>query len=514
MKQRLKRVLSTVLCVACASICMTSCSDKTDNADNSNKLTYWVTLTANSTSQVSNYAETKIAQELEKRLGADIEYIHPANGQVKEKFNIMIAMDDRPDLIEYSWANYPGGPANAIDSNIIIDITPYLDMAPNFKKYLEEHEDIAKMVKTDDGRIIGFPFVRGDESLLTSAGIVLRSDWLKELNLNVPETIEEWETVLTAFKEQKGASVPLSIRPLEQLQFGAFVGAYGTTSKTYVEDGIVKYGPAQPEFKEFLTLMNKWYNKGLISPSIATLDSAETDANILSGVSGAAVGSIGSGIGRWMAAASEDGYDLVAAPYPVLNKGDKAQFGQCDIPVPGTFVCISSTCKNIELAMKYLDYGYSEEGQMLYNFGIEGESYNIEDGYPKYADVITKNPEGKSLAEAMANYIRAHESGPFIQDKRYMEQYAVLPQQQQAWKVWTDTDASKYILPHITTENADDIAKMQTAVNTYYEEMLYKFIMGIEPIDNFDKYVDELNNRGLATVVKSQQEGYDRYLAR
>ena len=55
-----------------------------------------------------------------------------------------------------------------------------------------------------------------------------------------------------------------------------------------------------------------------------------------------------------------------------------------------------------QLAAKVLDYGYSEKGRMLYNFGIEGESYEMVDAYPKYTEKIINNPDGLSMTEALA----------------------------------------------------------------------------------------------------------------
>ncbi len=55
-------------------------------------------------------------------------------------------------------------------------------------------------------------------------------------------------------------------------------------------------------------------------------------------------------------------------------------------------VASSATSGNVELAMKMLEYAYSEEGHMFFNFGTEGVSYTMEDGYPKFIDLLMKNP--------------------------------------------------------------------------------------------------------------------------
>ena len=70
----------------------------------------------------------------------------------------------------------------------------------------------AAIAVSEDGYIIGFPFIRGDEYLLSSAGMLIRQDWLDELNLELPETADDLYQVLKAFKEEKGAPLPFSTR--------------------------------------------------------------------------------------------------------------------------------------------------------------------------------------------------------------------------------------------------------------------------------------------------------------
>ena len=81
--------------------------------------------------------------------------------------------------------------------------------------------------------------------------------------------------------------------------------------------------------------------------------------------------------------------------YPVLHRGDLPEFvNQNYAYYPDTSVALSAQCRDVEAAARLLDYGYSQEGHMLYNFGIEGVSYTMEDGYPRYTELITNNPQG------------------------------------------------------------------------------------------------------------------------
>ena len=91
-----------------------------NTGDGTNKITYWCGLTGNAMQTVTNLGETPFAQELMKRLGVEIEYQHPAQGQAGEKFNIMVAMGNLPDIIEHSWnSGYPGGFPKAIADGIV-----------------------------------------------------------------------------------------------------------------------------------------------------------------------------------------------------------------------------------------------------------------------------------------------------------------------------------------------------------------------------------------------------------
>ena len=50
-----------------------------------------------------------------------------------------------------------------------------------------------------------------------------------------------------------------------------------------------------------------------------------------------------------------------------------------------------------------------------------------------------------------------------------------------------------------------------TEVNTYQDQMILGFIMGTEPLENFDEFVAELNELGIQTAIQYQQEALDLY---
>lgn len=486
-------------------------------------LTYWCELNQNVSANYSNLGETPFAKELMKETGVTIDFQHPPANQGKEQFSLLLADGNLPDLMEYAWMNYPGGPEKAIrDGNIMALNEVFEKYCPNVMKYLEENPDVDKMIKTDDGNYYVFPFVRGDEALCHTIGPMLREDWLEELGLEVPTTIDEWHTVLTAFKEKKGAAAPFTWEyTMEALtQENPFAYAYGASKTYYIgSDKKVHFGAVEDGYKQYLTTFNQWYKEGLIDQDLATLALDQVSAKMTNGQGGASMGWAGSRMGTWITAAqkTDPNYMLVAAPYPTLEKGAKPEMGQIDNRYPNQgCVAITTSCKNVELAARLLDYAYSEEGHMLFNFGIEGESYTMIDGYPTYTDQILNNPEGWSVAQSLSAYIRGNYNGPFVQDIRYLEQYYTLENQRETPAVWGNSNAAAYKVPPITptAEESREFSTIMNEINTYRDEMTLKFIFGTESLDQFDQYVKTIENMGLNRALEIQNAALDRYNSR
>ncbi|MDU4695881.1 MAG: extracellular solute-binding protein [Paenibacillus sp.] len=487
-------------------------------------LTYWGELTGNLVGVKNTHQDVPFFKKWQENTGVPLEFLAPPAGQGREALNVMLASGDLPDMIEYNFMSFPGGPEKAISDGYILRLNDLIDKhAPNLKKYLQDNPDIDKMVKTDSGSYYVFPFIRGDEYLRVFQGPMIRKDCLDDLGLPVPETIDEWTATLKAFKEKKGAAAPLSMvskpRFFNESYNGAFLGAFGVIQGFYQEDGKIKFGPAEPGFKEYLRLFQSWYKEGLLDKNIATVDGKALDSNLASGATGATIGNAGGGMGKWqpLIEANDPKAVLVATPYPVLNKGDKPKFGQRNqaYSSEGT-VAITTAAKNPELAVQMLDYGYSEEGHMFFNFGEEGVSYEMVDGYPKYTDLLMKNPDKLAPAQAISLYARGSYNGPFVQDKRYAEQFFALQTQRDAIEIWKNTDAAKYQLPPITPtpEESSEYAAIMNDMNTLVDEMTIKIILGDESVDQFESYVEKMKSLRLDRAIEIQTAALERYNSR
>ncbi len=528
----MKKLVCLFAAAALAVTGFSGCGEKNKKTESQDKVTlsYWVSMDPNIATKIQSYNEVEMYKQREKDSNIHIKFVHPANGQEKEQFNLMIASRDLTDMIEYSWTSaYQGGIQKAIDDGVVVALNDYMQYAPNFNKALTDKNELSPIYKknsvTDQGKYYGFTTLNvGDYRVFS--GPAIRKDWLDELGLAVPETIDDWTAVLKAFKEKKGASAPMTglLNALVTGSTSTFAGAYGIGSRWYVDNDKVKYGPMQDEYKDFLAQLNKWYKDGLLDKDISTNQQTLIDAKIVNGSSGALVnGFLGSGLGRYLKQMQNEDkkYNLVGTPYPVLKKGDVNRFPAIEGDVNRTStVAVTTACENVQAAVEWMDYWYSDEGVNLMNFGVEGKSYNMVDGKAKYTDEILKNPDGLSINEALLLNCRATApAAGFKQMPDYLEQYYEFPQQTDALKLWTANvdEGRKTALPILmpTLEESDKVAAISTDLSTYVNEMLWKFVTGEESLDKFDEFRNTVNkNFDMKKYTKIMQNQYDRYLKR
>lgn len=479
--------------------------------------TYWVPFGGTAKEIIPDLSQNEVYQELEKLTNVKIEFIHPPEGQETEHFNLMISSGDLPDIIEQG-ERYKGGIDKAIADGIYIRLNELVDKyAPNFKKIIESNEELKKQVYSDEGNLLGFGMITSDvpgTSLEPTAenpwcGPFIRKDWLDELGMEIPTTIDEWYTALKAFKEQMNAEVPMIWNNAIGMEpsTGAFVSAFDIGPGFYIKNGEIKYGPIEPGFKEYLQLVNKWYEEGLIDRDFPTRDAKSIDALVMSGKVGA---KLQDGTALVLKARAV-GIEFAGAPYPKKNENSEIHWRYKNNICRANYGVITSKCKNPEVAVKWFDYHYTEDGFKLFNFGVEGKSYTgiDEKGRPKYVEYISKN--NYQDFDRYNSVFRLH-NGPYLKSdlrsnpRRWMEDL-------EQYRITWNNQPADYVLPPITltAEEGAEYAKIMSDIEAYRNEMMLKFIMGQEPLDKFDEYVNNIKAMNIDRVIEIYKAALDRY---
>jgi putative aldouronate transport system substrate-binding protein len=486
-------------------------------------LTYWVQFNGNVSANYTNLGETPYAKALQEKTGIKVTFLHPPSGGAGEQLNLMIADGtNMPDIIEWNWITFPGGPEKAIADGTILKLNDTLQRyAPNLTSLFSSNAEYNKYSKTDDGSYYAFPFIRGAEKLLYSYGLMIRKDWLDELGLTPPDTMDELYTVLKAFKERKNCPSPFSID--WGMHERMFTTTFGFLKNWHIgaADGRACLGIIQPEYRLWMQTLAQWYREGLLDPDIVTVTGSQLDRKVTSGTVGATMGWVGANMGTWTqsARATNPGFTLIPLADPVLRRGDRRVYAYTSPPYSGQdSAAITASSKNAEIAARLLDFGYTREGHNLMNFGVEGESFSMVNGRATYTPQIFNNPKGWSLGQSIGAYARSVYGGPFIQDERYVEQYFALPEQALALVNFVIPGALNYIMPPITPTQAEsrEVASIMSDISTYANEMMVRFILGTEPLNDasWNNYLNTINRMNVDRAIAIQNAALDRYKRR
>ena len=472
---------------------------------------------------VQNYHDIKAFQVAEENLGVNLAFTHPAVGSESDQFNLMIASGEYPDVIIWSYSTSPMGVDELIDEGVLIDMDSCIrQYAPNYLAAVDTpaHE---KEVLSNSGTYQGiYCFTLG---VPVSSGPSIRADLLEKYGLDVPVTVDDWENVMATIRDNEpGVTYPFTTyrNYIGNANLNLLLPAYKTSTEFCSDgNGGVVFGPSTDNYRQFVTKLNDWYNKGLLDPEFMSNDSAANNAKLVNGSSIASVLSLNSGIGNvtTTARASNPDFELVGVAWPVLNEGDTPCFhldgGVAQVSVQAV---VTSSCADPALATQVLDYFFSEEGNNLLCWGIEGESYTVNaDGSKTFTDAVMNNPEGKTPSEAVLAY--ALPSYGFVNpmdEDAYMQITLTMPEQVEARTLWHSLDQG-VCLPQLTIapEHQNDYNMIMNEVDTYVQEMLIRFVTGQSNIDeSWDTYVNTLNGMGLDVATQYMTDAYNAFQQR
>ena len=394
---------------------------------------------------------------------------------------------------------------------------------------MEKYPDIRKQSVLDDGTYYMFPMIRLDEETgagtwFKTIGFMIRQDWLTALDLEMPTTISELHDVLVAFRDNdpngngEADEIPYASTKGGEYGIAPFAGAFGILDGFYMDNGEVKYGPTQDAYLEYLTTMREWYKEGLIDPEYAMTDAATLTSKVTNELVGCTFYLLAGGMGTWSNMMADKEFDIVAMPWLSLEKGAPAYATSSDYNkvVIGPGVAITKACVengNLEAAIKFRDYFYSPEGVIDSNFGILGESYTMVDGEAVFTDAVLKNDKGLTTTQALSQYALSASNDAMVKTAMYFKQVNLLLDNQRASQpVWNQCDLG-LLLPNIahTAEESAFVAEKMSEIDTYKKEMVTKFVLGEASLDEFETFVANIENLGIADVIECKQAAFDRY---
>ena len=208
-----------------------------------------------------------IVKHFEEKLGVKFNVWSLDPNTVYEQLALKITSGEVPDIFSVnSFDNYK----DYVEKEVVMELDKDVikRYAPNVYKLYEEEAPGAFDIYKIDGKLYGFPYYR-DHHVYDRTPVVWRGDWLKKVGINkTPETVAEFEEALYKFtREDPDENGKNDTYGMANTAMGLFYGAFGQPYGIWFEkDGKLTYSAVQPEVKEALTYLAKWYEDGVIDP--------------------------------------------------------------------------------------------------------------------------------------------------------------------------------------------------------------------------------------------------------
>lgn len=486
--------------------------------DEPTTLSYFVADDSNAAIMTTDWNDNEFYQEMERRTGVHLEFEMVSSADYQTNFNLMIASGNLADMIYVGASYYAEGVDAAIDDGYFLDLTDLVDeYMPNYERIRTSDVQYELLSTTDSGRL-GAVYELRQSKQGPWLGLWIRQDWLDDLGLETPVTFDDYHEVLTAFKNEKGATAPLILNfSGSDGEFGTMSGGLNVLNSWQLDEtGKVNFGPYMDAWKEYVTIMHQWYTEGLIDPDFMATDERTADmAKVVTGASGlfAALYTMPS---VYEAASEDPNMNLAPVNPPVMNEGDEGHIRLRDSYTSGN-TAISADSENWEVALRWLDYLYTDEGALLANYGVEGDTFEFdENGKPVFTDKILNNENGWTMTQTVASYLCP--SAGIANWSDWTRELAGVPEKDQAcYDVWSEF-SDDWRLPSsvtLTQEESTERAALYADISTIVKEQTAQFISGALDIEeNWDAYIASLESSGMERAIEITQAAYDRYLAR
>ncbi len=429
-----------------------------------------------------------ILQKIEEAANVTLDHIAPPSANYAEQVNLILSGDksELPDLVRLNAAMF-NDLYDYVDQGALMDMTELVKDCPNILKNVPQ-EALDRC--TVDGKLYAIPMFCSPNRY----NVVIRQDWLDNLGLETPVTLEDYHEVMRAFTfddpDGNGQNDTYGFSGISMEALDFLYGAFGAMAPIptynavntywYLEDGELKPQVTNPKVKEALETISAWYKEGLIDPEFITC-TTDDDLN-----NKAMKNQFGISYHWWTWEPKIEAQLQEVDPNisfsriapPVGPNGDSGVRG---VNLCNGCVMMLQGADNPEACMRLMDWMYSEEGMMTTYTGVEGIHWEQkEDGtyvtLPQF-DEDASWIQWYSVFEAEWPLLQVET--PLVQSRRDSFQ----------WK--TINNDGDGLTTKAEVEYGADL-------QAFSMESYTNFITGKTSLDEWDKFVEEWNSRGGA----------------
>ncbi len=493
------------------------------------ELSYWIPFESMFFSAFfDTYRDAPITPVLEEKTGVHLNFLEVSSESVNETFNLMVASGDLPDLFSLmgdSESRYVGGPVRAAEDDIIIDLTDMIEEnAPDYYRVMNSKDDYTKkFLVTEDDRILQI-YQLNDHTVYES-GLLARTDWIVELGYDGIDTIDKLTSFLKDAKKK--------YNPKYTLELGStalatnIVGAFHTVG--YEMDGndiawqrdgdVLEAGCASEEYRDYLEWLIDLYNEGVINKDFynsTTSESRQTYQVFADGDIAVAPDVMADLIDSVYSEFSDDSQKVDGYSPIVQTEGETYSYKTPKALLGRTSLVISTACQIPEIALQYLNYGFTEEGSIICNYGTEGVSFEYdENGEPQYTEYITNNPNyGTMMIRNVSNALYT----PMLYFTEALfftySDSALNAMSENVWGNYTSDNAvpeAKNL--SYTADESTEYSHLIFDITTYVSEQVGRWIIGEAELNDetWNQYLENLDSMNLEQATEIAQSAYNSF---
>ncbi|SNX54639.1 extracellular solute-binding protein [Thermoanaerobacterium sp. RBIITD] len=444
-----------------------------------------------------------------------------------QKRSLLISSGQAPEIIPKT---YPGQEIPFVSSGAILPISDYINEMPNFSREVKEWglQKELDSLKQADGKFYVLPMLHQDYTMQYS--LAIRQDIFDKNNIPVPNTWDELESALKKLKEIYPNSTPLSDRWQGKALIGEAMPTFGvpisgsdglfdwTQSTTVLYNSSKdnwEFYPTSPEYKDMLTYFNRLVKEGLLDPESFTQTDDQAVQKFVTGKSFVIMTNtqeIENMKNKMDQTLGKGNYKVtqilpLAGPKGGVIAGSHLENG----------IIISAKAKddpNFHQLLKFVDWlWYSEAGQTLTKWGVEGVTYQKVNGkFQLMPDVNYMNLNPSGTKNLQKDY--GFSGGVFCLLYGGPKDIAESMMTPDIANFENQVNSKRKLLPiappvPFTESQREQANMLSQPIADYVEQMMLKFITGVSSIDrDWDSYVQQCKAKGVAQLVKLTNDVY------
>lgn len=469
----------------------------------------------NITQDVINDIPTFAAAE--EATGVKLEFRLAGEEIYGEQIKLLWASGDYCDLLVNGEQNYASGVDAAVEEEVLLDLVPYLEEhAPDYLRVMEKHPQFRTDLTSAEGYIVSF----SEYCEYVDGGVAIRMDWLEQVGMDIPKTMDEVTEVARAFKEQLG--VRNAILWNADLSSCMVWNGFGVTAPTALgadigwqiaEDGLTVVPSINLEgTKKALQWMHDAFEEGLCTDDFMNVLNIAFDEYVYANECGMCSTNANLLADGGAERSGQESFDFRAIPDPLEAEGMTNPLGSTSGGIGASAIAVSAQSEVPELAVEYMNWLYTEEGILVSNYGVEGEGFEYVDGKPAYTDLILNNPDGMPAFVATFRYTSLVGTPYYNTTERKIASFTT-DAERECFDIWITGHTGESIYQgKMTVEESEEYNSLATDIATAVSEQTLRFVTGERSLDEYDEFLADMEAMGLSQMVALKQAAYDRYL--